>query len=84
MALKEYDLFKEKRTTAGIVSGIGLGIVVAGLIVHNNSNNNFTSAFIIGFGEGVLIGSIPISFSSSKKLHHAIWLRNRDAVFGGK
>jgi uncharacterized membrane protein len=83
-ALKEYDLFKKKRTTAAIISGLGIGVVVVGLIVHNNTNNNLTPSLIIGFGEGILIGSIPINFSSSKKLQHAIWLRNRDVVFGGK
>lgn len=77
-------LFKKKKTTATIISGIGLGIVVAGLIVHNNINNNLAPALIIGVGEGLLIRSIPINFSSSKKLQHAIWLHNRSVVFSGK
>ena len=79
-ALKEYDEAVKKRKTAIIINNIGLAFIIGGLIIHNNGSRDL-AAFTLGFGEGFLISGIPISFKASKKFKHAVWLRNRDAVF---
>lgn len=80
--LQEFDASKQKIRTARWLGLSGLAVVVGGLIIHNNSNGKFLPAFVVGFGEGIIISSIPIGFSGQKKFAHAVWLRNRDAVFG--
>ena len=79
-ALKEYDLYRKTILKSAIVSDIGLAFMIAGAIVANNGSKDL-AAGLFGFGEGVLIVGIPISFKASKKFSHAVWLRNREVVF---
>lgn len=78
----EFASFRKKRTASFILASGALSLIIAGSIVRQNNKD---------LGNGLLIGalvtdifSIPFGISAGKKLQHAIWLRNRDAVFRGK
>jgi len=78
---KEFDRFRKKKTTATILAGLALGCVVTGSIIEHNTPKSTPAAILIGFGIGFEIGTIPYFFGGEKRLHHAIWLRNRDVLF---
>ncbi len=78
--IKEYDLYQKKFSKSSIINDIGLSFVLAGAIVAS-SGGKYLGLGMLGLGDGLLITSIPIRRKASKKFSHAIWLRNRDAVF---
>jgi len=77
---KEFTLAQANRKTAIILAGSALSLIIAGGIIHNGNNKDLGIGLMIG-GAALNLISIPFSISSTKKLHHAIWLRNRDILF---
>jgi len=75
----EFALFQKDRKTALLTLGGAFTCLVAAAII-NKSNKDLSNGLIIG-GLALDIISIPFSVRGSKRLQHAIWLRNRDAVF---
>ena len=79
---KEFALSLKSRNTALVLLGGALVCAVTSAIVYN-SNKDLARGLLAG-SLGFDVISIPFSIRSAKKLQHAIWLRNRDVVFGGK
>ncbi len=81
---KEFDLFRKKKTTATILAGLALGCVITGSIIEHNTPKSTPAAILVGFGIGCEIDLLPYFIGGEKRLHHAIWLRNRDVLFSVK
>jgi len=78
---KEFDQFRKKKTVAMVFSSVAFACIITGAIIEHNTPKNPGAGFLLGFGIGFDIVSLPFAFGSHKKLHHAIWLRNRDILF---
>lgn len=81
---KTFNLFRKQRTTAIILSPIALACMVTGAYIVHNNPKNFAGSFLVGFGVGIDAALLPVIFGSSNKLHHAVWLYNRDMLFSAK
>ena len=79
---KEFAFSLKSRNTTLVLIGGALACAVTSAIVYN-SNKDLARGLLAG-SLGFDVISIPFSIRSAKKLQYAIWLRNRDVVFGGK
>ena len=81
---REFNLSKKKITTATISFSFAFAMMTAGsLIYYNDKSNSLGRGLMLG-GVAAEIFSIPFAISAHKKLHQAVWLRNRDVLFSGK
>jgi hypothetical protein len=78
--LPEYDAAQKKMRTARTLVWSSLAFIAGSAILRKD--NKTLSYVSLGIAQGLLIASIPIGFNGGKKFSRAVWLRNRDAVFG--
>jgi hypothetical protein len=84
---KQYESYRKKRTTAFILVSTGFASALAGAIILDNGNKNRDIGAqklgrgFIAAGYSIEFVSLLYALSGQKKLHRAIWLRNRDVVF---
>ena len=82
-AAKDFAVYTKRKTAGIIIFCTAIAAITTSSVIHHNGDTDFGRA--LGIGGAVLEGfSIPLIFCSSKKLHHAVWLRNRDIIFQGK
>ena len=79
-SLQYFNSYRKRRTTAIVVSGTSLGCFVAGAIISNNGNKNIGIALKITSLYLDLFAVVSM-FVAEKKLHRAVWLRNRNILF---
>lgn len=87
---KQFESYRKKRTTALVLVSTGFACALAGAIIFDNGKKNYDHGKQ-NLGTGLLVAGYSIelfsflpALSAQKKLHRAIWLRNRDVMFAPK
>lgn len=76
---KEFALYKKNRNTALFILGGALSCFITSAILYKNNRNLSRSLTAGGYVLNII--SLPVIIKGNKRLHHAVWLRNRDVIF---